>query len=68
MECKYVRESNCICFIFHPSSASLFSLVHFKNRLRILQENLYTGLLINELAVPLREENLEVDNYSLCYN
>lgn len=55
-------------FIFHPKTISLFSLVHFKNRLRIIQENLYTGLIMNDFPVPLREETLEVDNYSLCYN
>ena len=30
--------------------------------------NLYTGLIMNDFPVPLREETLEVDNYTLCYN
>jgi hypothetical protein len=36
--------------------------------MRIIQENLYTGLIMNEFLVPLREETLEVDNYTLNYN
>ena len=68
MDCKYVRESYCIRFKFHPASTSLFSLVHYKNRLRILQENLYTGLLINTFPVPLKLQSLDVDNYILNYN
>jgi hypothetical protein len=42
-------------FAFHPNTISLFSLVHFKNKMRIIQENLYTGLIMNEFPVPLRE-------------
>lgn len=68
MDCKYVRENLCISFKFHPHSTSLFSLVHYKNRLRIIQENLYTGLLVNFFPVPLQLQNLEVDNYILTYN
>lgn len=33
-----------------------------------MEENLYTGLVTNELAVPLREQNLNVDNYILNYS
>ena len=55
-------------FTFHPYKISLFSLVHFKNRLRIIEENLYSGLIINDFPIPLREEAFEVDNYNLCYN
>ena len=68
MDCKYVKEEHCISFIFHPHSTSIFSLLHYKNRLRIVQENLYTGLLINSFPVPLKLQNLEVDNYILSYN
>ena len=42
--------------------------MHYKNRLRILQENLYTGLLINYFPVPLKLQSLDVDNYILNYN
>jgi hypothetical protein len=67
MDCKYVRESNCLCFTFHPLASSLFYLTNTKNRLRIVEENLYTGLVKNELGVPLRQQSLNVDNYILNY-
>lgn len=54
MDCKYVRESHCICFKFHPNGSSIFLLTHFKNRLRIVEENLLTGLVMNEFVVPLK--------------
>jgi hypothetical protein len=47
MDCKYVRESQCLCFAFHPLASSLFYLTNNKNRLRIVEENLYTGLVMN---------------------
>ena len=67
MDCKYVRESSCLTFCFHPHASSLFYLTNTKNRLRVIEENLYTGLVMNELAVPLREQNLNVDNYIINY-
>lgn len=68
MDCKYVRESSCLCFTFHPLASSLFYLTNTKNRLRIIEENLYTGLVKNEFSVPLRQQSLNVDNYLLNYN
>ena len=63
-----MRESNCLCFCFHPQASTLFYLTNTKNRLRIIEENLYTGLVVNELNVPLKEQNLNVDNYILNYS
>lgn len=68
MDCKYVRESSCLCFTFNPSASSMFYLTNTKNRLRIIEENLYTGLVKNEFAVPLRQQSLNVDNYILNYS
>ena len=68
MDCKYVRESNCLCFAFNPLASSLFYLTNTKNRLRIIEENLYTGLVRNEFAVPLRQQSLNVDNYILNFS
>lgn len=46
----------------------MFYLTNTKNRLRIIEENLYTGLVKNEFAVPLRQQSLNVDNYILNYS
>ena len=45
MDCKYVRESSCLCFVFNPTASSLFYLTNSKNRLQVIEENLYTDLI-----------------------
>lgn len=57
-----------IAYTFNPDRSSIFYLADRDARLRIVEENLLTGMTINHFELPPREKRLEVDNYLLSYN
>lgn len=68
MDCKFVKNIDMLAFAFNQDRSSIFYLLETPLTLKIVEENLYSGLLISQYKVPLKHKKLEADNYLLSYN